>query len=1167
MTTNLNTNPYYDDFDHFKNYHQILFRPSYAVQARELTQIQSILKNQIEQFGSHIFKQGSVVIPGNSFADLNVPYIKLEAVYNSENVPTNLFIDQIIVGATSGVRAIVKNIIAPTGADPLTFYLAYLSGGVDGTTPNGKTIFDEGEEIYVINNTTIRATVQTGAGTTGVGAIAYVNTGVFYVNGTFVSIEGQSTVISKYTNTPSARVLLKINEEIVDANIDETLFDPAQGYNNFAAPGADRLKISLELMSLPLTTEITDDYVELMRYEEGNLLEHARYPKYNELEKSLARRTYDESGSYLVNGFGSTVIESLKTPYNDGLRLDGDRDKFAVSVAPGKAYVEGLEQETFSRTIIEVDKARTDAHVGTQRITSKAEYGTYIYIADLVSLPNMSTFQVVDLYTDNDRGNLSAVKIGTARAVAVDYEAGDPIGTDTVYRFYITDLKIDAGYAIDDVGGVRFDTVGAASVLVKYTVPNATLDFVVGSTVSNAGATRTATVKRYLRSTSELFVYRHDHTKEVPKTGELITGSSGGSPSATITGSQFGNGLPKPTIIKLRDLFLKSIKNQTTNLYDIQYTTWAHATITIGVGGTGSFTVTDGTVRNPEVGTMVASSNLGRVNLSRISVSGGNVIDVTGTSGEVVGIIFQVDKVARQPKVKTLADNTASPLVVAPATSISLGVADVVRILSITQNGADVSGSFVLDNGQTDYYYGISKLTQTRQLNSSDDLTITFEYFQHSGTGDYFSIDSYSGLGTDYVARVPSYRSRSSSELFDLAKCIDFRPTMGSDNTFTGVGSSLVEYPVSDTFVSTSIQYYMPRIDTVLIDKDGKISVKTGVPSLRPSIPTMPTGGVGITSLVVPAYTVSSSDIFISDMGNFRYTMSDIKKLDRRIETLEYFSTLTSLESAALSREIVDQATGIARFKTGYLADNFDNVFSVCDFPNRENRLTMTNGDLSSDAYDHEAVIEIDSVASLNYQITGAPGNGYDIAAGDRVARLGGTATEFEYSNGQTVYIDNGGFLTLPYTETPFIEQKVSTRITNLNPFLVFEWEGILTIEPSFDNWIERKDLETIFTTAQETVQIVRQSPPAPVWESWAPETVEVQVLARDVGLASNDPNDPNFDLRLNLTVDAGFSDLIAIANGGNGLGGGNAWNEALVAEQFLLQNASNIQETRTRWP
>ena len=48
MAVNFNVAPYYDDFSEDKNFHRILFRPAYAVQARELTQLQTILQNQLE---------------------------------------------------------------------------------------------------------------------------------------------------------------------------------------------------------------------------------------------------------------------------------------------------------------------------------------------------------------------------------------------------------------------------------------------------------------------------------------------------------------------------------------------------------------------------------------------------------------------------------------------------------------------------------------------------------------------------------------------------------------------------------------------------------------------------------------------------------------------------------------------------------------------------------------------------------------------------------------------------------------------------------------------------------------------------------------------------------------------------------------------------------------
>ena len=63
-STDFNVSPYYDDFAESKNFHRILFRPAFAVQARELTQSQSILQNQLERFGDHVFRQGAMVIPG-----------------------------------------------------------------------------------------------------------------------------------------------------------------------------------------------------------------------------------------------------------------------------------------------------------------------------------------------------------------------------------------------------------------------------------------------------------------------------------------------------------------------------------------------------------------------------------------------------------------------------------------------------------------------------------------------------------------------------------------------------------------------------------------------------------------------------------------------------------------------------------------------------------------------------------------------------------------------------------------------------------------------------------------------------------------------------------------------------------------------------------------------
>ena len=65
LTQDFNIFPYFDDYDETKSFYKILFRPGYSVQARELTQIQSILQNQIEKTGDVLFQDGSKVSGGD----------------------------------------------------------------------------------------------------------------------------------------------------------------------------------------------------------------------------------------------------------------------------------------------------------------------------------------------------------------------------------------------------------------------------------------------------------------------------------------------------------------------------------------------------------------------------------------------------------------------------------------------------------------------------------------------------------------------------------------------------------------------------------------------------------------------------------------------------------------------------------------------------------------------------------------------------------------------------------------------------------------------------------------------------------------------------------------------------------------------------------------------
>ena len=259
--TNLNVAPYFDDFDATNDYHKVLFKPGFPVQARELTTLQSILQNQIERFGQHFFKEGAKVIPGNTGYSQIYYCVQLENTY--QGVPVAAYVDQLIgtkiTGQNSGVTAFVDSVLLPEDSERgnLTLYINYLTSS---TNNNSTQIFSDGEPIIcnealssgLLGNSTIAAgtplavTLETAAAATG--SVFQIDSGVYFIRGNFVNVNKESLILDQYTTTPSYRIGLLIDESIVTSDIDEELNDNSQGFNNYAAPGADRLRISVCLL-------------------------------------------------------------------------------------------------------------------------------------------------------------------------------------------------------------------------------------------------------------------------------------------------------------------------------------------------------------------------------------------------------------------------------------------------------------------------------------------------------------------------------------------------------------------------------------------------------------------------------------------------------------------------------------------------------------------------------------------------------------------------------------------------------------------------------------------------------------------------------------------------------------------------------------------------------
>ena len=122
--------PYYDGlYCRGKKFHRVLFRSLFN-SGRELTQLQTILQNQIERFGEHIFKDGAMVIPGEVTLNTEFQYVKL-ASHSTSNVSSLNGLT--VTGGTSGVEAEVVNTTEASQLLAQQFMLSTKTG-TDNTT-------------------------------------------------------------------------------------------------------------------------------------------------------------------------------------------------------------------------------------------------------------------------------------------------------------------------------------------------------------------------------------------------------------------------------------------------------------------------------------------------------------------------------------------------------------------------------------------------------------------------------------------------------------------------------------------------------------------------------------------------------------------------------------------------------------------------------------------------------------------------------------------------------------------------------------------------------------------------------------------------------------------------------------------------------------------------
>lgn len=412
MPINFNINPYYDDYDGEKDFLRILFRPGYAVQARELTQLQTIIQNQMGEFGNGIYREGSIVYGAQSSINNGAKYIVLQEQLDGVDVTEETlasmkgkFIktrDNAVTPIPSfeETRWYVIDYRASSDTTPPLLFCTLVSG--TGTLGSELIYLEtDGDQTALAAVSTSAQTGVAGGGREGNATTISIDDGIFYINKLFVHNPSQSLVISSEfdgNHPATCRVGMQITHTIIDEDDDTTLLDPAEGSYNYTAPGGHRYRMDLDLIrkntytpgpdatSAEIIGGVSDiDFIEIARINQGGVDRHVKVPIYSAIGDEMARTVYDLHGNFVVDPFSLDVIN----------HVESDETKLTLDIGPGRAYIGGRSFETPIQTLATLDKAREYDVAESNNIG--VEFGNYVITNRHFNMFDVDNQEQVDL--------------------------------------------------------------------------------------------------------------------------------------------------------------------------------------------------------------------------------------------------------------------------------------------------------------------------------------------------------------------------------------------------------------------------------------------------------------------------------------------------------------------------------------------------------------------------------------------------------------------------------------------------------------------------------------------------------------------------------------------------------------------------------------------------
>tara|TARA_Y100000593_G_scaffold90859_1_gene178236 strand:- start:12255 stop:15998 length:3744 start_codon:yes stop_codon:yes gene_type:complete len=1138
--TKFNINPYYDDFNESNKFLQVLFKPGYAVQARELTQLQSILSNQIGRMADHIFENGDVIqgagiteqkvlwfrISNTVETDLNLnDLIGYDLYYDHTVLNTNSGGSDAEAGSTTRVLGKVLHVEEATTDDP--YRIVFVN--ITKETKDESVPFPAGQkEIKCSNpNLNVNLMVLDGIDNSGVGEdqmlapargdaiLVSIDQGLFYVDGYFVMNDAQTIAIFELSDagvrkfTPEQRTVsvgFSINRKIETANSDTTLRDPSQGSYNYNAPGADRFVIDLKIKQIPYifdedgyrTDHDTDNYFEWARIIKGETFKKLKYPEYAELEETLARRTYDESGHYTVDPFGFEA-ETYKDVWDPAVTGRADHYNYcACGIKTGKAYVRGYEFELQNTEHLVGKKAKTT--VKQNDVSINIDLGNYILAEHNFdgTTPLFGINQAMDNNTMNlvggdaepewkkvnlsfVGGNGEMIPVGCARINQIALHAinqGD-LNVGSLFRVYLSDVVFgkEAGFVgegydlltMKDVKHLADPDTGKS--LFKLHIPE--------GFESNEGIQdqrRVAYLYPMPVGSAVKEVTGLDYYVQRDYELSFSYDSSEGCWKATATspaGTEFqGNnnlGLGYMDDLANTDEYIVSVDGYlfdmnpyTSGDFGGNYIKMGSANSTIEIFLKSGKTLEWGTTgtKSGYLVTNIRANQDGQVESNkeesiRKKILKRKVVSITNSSNPN-GTLSMFNS--------NLEDGYG----------LNLGYPDVLILESVKEigTGKDYTDSFEFRPNQKPHLYDHAYMVLDRGTVGGTagpeaawaaegaGFEVSFLYFDHQTWSEGDDHNDYSTLKYPLVANSYTHGDHEIKEFpngeggtanfggtFDdtpeknstlyfvppfidpidgsgvkLSNCVDFRPIkVGKwDENHPEFGKIRGTWtPQDGKLFYSDYEHYLPRIDTLVLDRSREFKIIEGIPGVDPNAPAHnDESEMAIFHISWPAGEVDCPDVMGVEVDNQRYTMRDIGNLEKRIETLELTTELNAIESEGKEEAMM-------------YGTQFTNVLSVNHFKE------IDNGDIYSN----------------DYNVAIVPDDGY-IMPSDSEMNL----NLFEHSlktssDGITSSSDNLYYLTPSNVAVATVSNLTGNIPIYPNPFSKQNWLGDLRLAPSSDDW------------------------------------------------------------------------------------------------------------------